>query len=134
MANTKYVALDFDGTLVTHEFPNIGTPVPFAKAGIDYLVSQGVEIILYTMRSGEYLNEALQYCADNGIRIHHANFNPTQSKWTNSPKVYAHWYIDDSSMGGPMRYDVESESYVVDWKELLTLMKTDDIVRSKLGI
>lgn len=92
------IAVDFDGTCVTHEFPNIGKDigaVPILKE----LIKKGHKLILYTMRSGDLLDEAINWFADNDIELYGVNKNPEQYKWTSSPKVFANIYIDDINIG-----------------------------------
>ena len=95
------IAIDFDGTCVTHEYPVVGKDigaVPVIKA----LVERGDQIILFTMRSGEPLADAVNWFSENGIPLFGVNENPQQHTWTNSPKPYAHVYIDDAALGVPL--------------------------------
>lgn len=112
-----YIAVDFDGTCVTHDYPNVGKnigAVPVLQA-LDY---NGHKIILNTMRSGKELEDAKDWFMINHIDLFGANVNPTQKSWTDSPKVYAHLYIDDAAMGCFLCYDPNFHSRpYVDWKE-----------------
>ncbi len=113
------IAIDFDGTCVTHEFPNIGKDIgaiPVLKS----LVEHGHQLILFTMRSdveeprsydkeiianaGMYLSDALIWFEQNGIKLHGVQKNPSQHEWTTSPKAYAQLYIDDAALGCPLIY------------------------------
>lgn len=101
------VAVDFDGTIVTHEFPDIGTPVPGAIEWLKKFQEAGADLILWTMRSdgqkyGPVLTQAIQYCETQGIKFFGINHNPEQDSWTKSPKAYANLYIDDSAIGCPL--------------------------------
>lgn len=106
--NTMIIAIDFDGTIVTHEFPEIGTPAPEAIGWMKKFQEAGAKLVLWTMRSdGEshgrkVLTEAVEYCRRNGIEFFGVNSNPTQYRWTTSPKAYAHIYIDDAAFGCPL--------------------------------
>jgi hydroxymethylpyrimidine pyrophosphatase-like HAD family hydrolase len=111
------IAVDFDGTIVTHEYPNIGTPVPFALETLISLVERGHKIILYTMRSNSYLMDAVAYLQQNGVDLYGVNFNPDQKTWTNSPKIYAHYYIDDAAVGCPLIVGKHPRPYV-DWSKI----------------
>ena len=98
------VAVDFDGTCVTHEYPNIGKDigaVPILKK----LIKNGHKIILLTMRHGKFLDEAVQWFNNNDIELYGINENPQQKEWTDSPKVFANVYIDDAGLGIPLSYD-----------------------------
>jgi len=108
------IAVDFDGTIVTHEYPKIGEYIPFAIMRIRQFIAQGHKIILLTMRSGKTLEEAIQYCERVGIELWAVNENPTQKEWTNSPKIYANIYIDDAAFGCPLIF-VEGKRPYVDW-------------------
>lgn len=109
------IAIDFDGTIVKHEYPKIGVPVPDAVRVIKRL-QKICRIILLTMRSGDELKQAVQYCEDNGIILWSVNSNPEQKSWTESEKVYANFYIDDASIGCPLVRD-HHRPYV-DWPKV----------------
>lgn len=115
------VGVDFDGTLVTHRYPEIGDPVPGAFETLREL-SDTVSFILWTMRSGKFLEEAVVYCASQNIQFMGVNANPTQHKWTSSPKAYAHLYIDDAALGCPLVHPVGDRPYV-DWAMVRTFFK-----------
>lgn len=97
------IAVDFDGTIVEHRYPDIGPPVPGALAWLKAWQDRGVSLILFTMRSGPHLTEAEEYLCRRGIRLFGVNIDPEQSGWTDSPKAYAHIYIDDAAFGCPLR-------------------------------
>jgi len=116
-----YIALDFDGTVVDHCYPDIGKPVPGAVKWLKRLQRSGGRIILFTMRSnslegGNFLRDAVQYLEKSGIRLFGVNRNPTQDEWTSSPKVYAHVYIDDAAFGCPLVQLKGFRRPCVDWK------------------
>ena len=114
--NTIYIAIDFDGTCVTHEYPNIGKDIG-AVPVLKMLADKGHKLILNTMRSGKTLSEAVKWFEDNDIPLYNVNKNPTQKSWTESPKVYAHLYIDDAALGCPLYIDTDiSTRPFVDWK------------------
>lgn len=117
MITDSIVAVDFDGTIVSHEYPKIGFPVPGAIASLRKLLRQGNKLILWTMRSGEQLEAAVQYLERNGIPLYGINGNPSQHTWTSSPKAYAHHYIDDAALGVPLIYPEIGRPYV-DWSKL----------------
>jgi hypothetical protein len=110
-----YIAVDFDGTCVTHEYPRVGKDIG-AVPVLKKLTDSGHHLILNTMRSGKELVDAVQWFADNDIPLYGANENPTQKEWTLSPKVYAQLYIDDAALGCPLKFDraVSSRPFV-DW-------------------
>lgn len=102
-----YIAIDFDGTIADHRFPDIGMEVPGAFEWIKKFQAAGAKIILYTMRSnvadGNYLTEAINYCKCRGVEFWAHNHNPNQAGWTISPKVYANIYIDDAAFNCPLK-------------------------------
>lgn len=108
-----YIGIDFDGTIVAHEFPDIGAPVPGAFRWMKEWQAAGAKLILWTMRSdgrtgegrenGPVLTDAVEFCRANGVEFFAVNENPTQRCWTNSPKIYAHVYVDDAAAGCPLR-------------------------------
>ena len=110
------IGVDFDGTIVEHQFPNIGPPVPHALEVLRFWNEKNIaRIVLWTMRSGDRLQEALWYLDHEGIEIWAANENPTQGIWTTSPKAYCHMYIDDAALGCPLFYPKNGERPYVDW-------------------
>lgn len=116
------IAVDFDGTIVEHKYPKIGDPVPYAIASLRRFVKAGAKLILWTMRGGERLAEAVAYCEKAGIEFWSINSNPEQTAWTDSPKCYAHIYIDDAAMGCPLIAHPSGDSMVVDWKKVSAIV------------
>ena len=110
------IAIDFDGTCVTHEYPKIGKENEGCVDILKELVREGHKLILYTMRSGKTLKQAVDWFKERGIPLWGINENPTQSAWTASPKIYANMYIDDAACGCPLIYDKsKSGRPFVDW-------------------
>ena len=110
------IAIDFDGTCVTHEYPRIGKDIG-AIPVLKELVKQGHQLILLTMRSGETLEEAVGWFKNNDIPLWAVNSNPDQTNWTASPKVYANLYIDDAGLGIPLEFNPSyAAREYVDWK------------------
>lgn len=97
------IAVDFDGTIVDHRYPDIGGVVPGAIAWLKAFANEGAKLILWTMRSGVELDAAVGFCEAAGLEFYGVNSNPTQLSWTNSPKAYAHLYIDDAAFGCPLK-------------------------------
>lgn len=108
------ITVDFDGTCVTHEFPLVGRDIG-AQEVLRDLVARGDKLILYTMRSGGPLVDAIRWFRDRGISLYGINGNPTQHTWTSSPKVYAEVYIDDASLGAPLIRDASTTRPYIDW-------------------
>jgi len=116
------IAVDFDGTCVTHEYPKVGRPIG-ASSVLLALVAAGHKLILWTMRSGSQLADAVEWFNDRGIELYGVNENPTQSGWTESPKAYAQLYIDDAALGAPLCKGLEGERPYIDWGVVKTLLE-----------
>ncbi|MBR2352710.1 MAG: hypothetical protein IKA70_07255 [Alistipes sp.] len=108
------IAVDFDGTCVTHQYPFLGEDIGAAPV-LRELVENGHRIILYTMRSGKLEKEAINWFKENGIKLYDVNRNPEQKQWTKSIKVHADLYIDDSALGIPLRRNDTAGRPFVDW-------------------
>ena len=97
---TPTIAVDFDGTLCTEEWPDIGEPnLPL----IEFLIrwrQEGNKVILWTCRENTMLGLAVDWCAEYGLHFDAVNCNlPERIEAYNndSRKVGADYYIDDSS-------------------------------------
>ena len=113
------IAVDFDGTIVTHEYPGMGKPVPGALEKIKAWIKKGHQIVLNTMRGDTKLAEAVSYLEDNGVTLSGVNKSEGQEVWTSSPKVYAHVYVDDAAYGCPLVYDKKiCNRHFVDWSKI----------------
>jgi hypothetical protein len=106
------IALDFDGTVVTHAYPGIGRDVG-AVPWLRHLCTHGCRIVLFTMRSGVALRDATDWFEIHGIELYGVQTNPGQARWTSSPKAYAHIYVDDAALGAPLVHGAE-RAYL-DW-------------------
>lgn len=121
------IAIDFDGTCVTHAFPNVGKEIGAVDV-IKALVNKGHKIILFTMRDLEYLTPAVAWFEKNDIPLYGINDNPG-AKWSTSRKVYADMYIDDMSLGIPLKMDYnKSNRPFVDWTKVESLLKKKGIL------
>lgn len=97
------IAVDFDGTIVTHDYPRIGKPVPFAIETLLRLQqTDRHNLILWTAREGELLEEAVEYCRQRGLEFYAVNANyPEETEADGGPrKLVADLYIDDRNLGG----------------------------------
>ena len=113
------IAIDFDGTCVTHEYPEIGRDLG-ATTTLKTLVDNGHKLILLTMKRGKTLENAKHWFEERGIILYGVNENPSQKRWTESPKVYANLYIDDANLGTPLiKNSIASDRPYVDWKLVL---------------
>ena len=96
------IAIDFDGTIVDHEYPAIGKEKLFAFQTLRELEKLGARLILWTFRAGKELDEAVEYCRKNGIEFYAVNKNYPEEIFddTVSRKIDADIYIDDKNIGG----------------------------------
>lgn len=121
---TRYViAVDFDGTCVSHDYPRIGHDIG-AVPVLRRLVASGASLVLWTMRSGKELDDAVQWFLDNDIFLFGIQRNPEQDKWTTSPKAYASLYIDDAALGCPLVRPANGARPYVDWRAVEGLLFT----------
>lgn len=123
-----FIAIDFDGTCVTHEFPHIGKDIG-AIPVLKELTEKKHKLILFTIRSGETLDDAKKWFEENGIPLFGANKNPIQWKFSKSQKVYANLYIDDSSIGCPLIHDdTVSEKPFADWQAIREMLVKQGVI------
>lgn len=96
------IAVDFDGTIVEHQYPEIGKEKLFAFQTLKELEKRGARLILWTFRAGKELDEAVEYCRENGIEFYAVNKNYPEEIFDESisRKIDADIYIDDRNLGG----------------------------------
>lgn len=138
------IAVDFDGTCVSHAFPKVGKEIGAPKV-LKELVANGHQLILWTMRSdrspgtvdksitdvddsvfhkyGNYLTDAVDWFKKHDIPLYGVQSHPTQREWTDSPKAYAHMYIDDAALGMPLIYEVGEKYPYVDWEKVEKILR-----------
>lgn len=125
-----YICVDFDGTCVANEYPKVGDDIG-AVPVLKRLVKKGHNLILFTMRSGKNLNDAIAWFNRNGIPLFGINVNPTQWKWTDSPKAYGQLYIDDAALGAPLILPNTYDKFVkphLDWKRVEEILDNMGII------
>ena len=98
------IAVDFDGTIVEHRYPAIGKERPFATDTLKKLIKDGHRLILWTVREGRLLDEAVEFCRERGVEFYAVNRDyPEEEKEHNkhySRKLKADVWIDDRNVGG----------------------------------
>jgi len=98
------IAVDFDGTIVEHKYPAIGREIPFAIETLKRLVSERHKLILWSVREGKLLDEAVEFCRERGLEFYAVNRDyPEEEKGQNnhfSRKLKADLFIDDRNLGG----------------------------------
>jgi hypothetical protein len=134
------IAVDFDGTIVTHEYPKIGKEIPFAIDTLKRLQKYpDILLIMWTVREGVQLEEAVEFCRERGLEFYAVNKNyPEENKEYPEPrKLKADLFIDDRNLGGlpdwgiiyrmivskkydqPINYEIEREYSVPKKKNLI---------------
>jgi hypothetical protein len=96
------IAVDFDGTIVEHDFPRIGREMVFAFDTLKALQNKGHKLILWTYREGKLLQDAVDYCAENGLQFYAVNSSYREELMSDkiSRKINADIFIDDRNIGG----------------------------------
>ena len=99
------IAVDFDGTIVEHKYPEIGEELPFATDTLKMLINDRHRLILWTVREGRLLDEAVNWCRERGVEFYAINReypeetkagNQFYSRKLNSVDIW----IDDRNIGG----------------------------------
>lgn len=97
------IAVDFDGTIVEHRYPKIGKEVPFAIETLKKLQEERHRLILWSVREGELLEEAVEFCRQRGLEFYAVNKDYAEEKPQHqhfSRKLKADVFIDDRNLGG----------------------------------
>lgn len=128
------IAVDFDGTIVEHKYPDIGEERIFAFDTLKKLQEDGHQLILWTYRSGVELKEAVEYCRKNGVEFYAINKNYPEEEFepaNMSRKIIADIYIDDRNIGG-----------LPQWGEIYNIINNNEVslanelrsIRKKRGL
>jgi len=98
------IAVDFDGTIVEHKYPEIGKEIPFAIDTLKMLIKDHHRVILWSVREGKLLEDAVNWCKERGVEFYAVNRDyPEESTENNqhfSRKLKADVWIDDRNLGG----------------------------------
>nr|QIM10021.1 hypothetical protein Prevot485_1200 [uncultured Prevotella sp.] len=98
------IAVDFDGTIVTDAYPQIGREQPFAIDTLKMLIQDRHKLILWTVREGKYLDDAVNWCRERGVEFYAVNRDYPEEEMANnnhfSRKLKVDMWIDDRSLGG----------------------------------
>lgn len=117
------VCVDFDGTIVEHEFPDVGAEQPHAFRVLKRIIAAGHRLVLSTCREDTkrrmYLTEAIDWCKLGGVEFVSVNENRQEDDFREEGlrrKVFAHVYIDDRNLGGfPGWLEVEKHFLEKGW-------------------
>lgn len=97
------IAVDFDGTIVEHKYPEIGKEIPFATNTLKKLIEDRHQLILWTVRRGKELEEAVEWCRQRGVEFYAVNKSYPEEVVESGEtyyKVNAELFIDDLNLGG----------------------------------
>ncbi|MBR1498568.1 MAG: hypothetical protein IJ615_02925 [Bacteroidaceae bacterium] len=98
------IAVDFDGTIVEHRYPEIGKELPFATQTLKMLIEDRHKLILWSVREGKLLEDAVEWCRQRGVEFYAVNKDfPEEDLSKNqhfSRKLKADLWIDDRNVGG----------------------------------
>ena len=116
MDKVTYIAVDFDGTIVTNQYPEVGELMPGALATLKEWKERGKTIIVWTCREDEYAEAAKAFLNKEGVPFDLFNENPPEliEKYGNDcRKLGADFFIDDKATFGGS----------VDWWEVRRLSR-----------
>jgi hypothetical protein len=120
------IAVDFDGTIVQHRYPRIGDELPFATETLRLLIKQKHQLILWSVREGELLDEAVQWCHERGVDFWAVNRDYPEEEVQNnnhfSRKIKADIFIDDRNLGGLPDWGTIYRM-ITEKKSLMTIMR-----------
>lgn len=99
------IAVDFDGTIVEHRYPEIGKELPFAIETLKMLIADKHRLILWSVREGKLLDDAVNWCKERGIEFYAVNRDYPEERGTDnnnhfSRKLKVDMFIDDRNIGG----------------------------------
>jgi hypothetical protein len=111
------IAVDFDGTIVEDAYPKIGKTRIFAFETLKRLQQDGHRLILWTYRCDKKLQEAVDFCKENGVEFYAVNASFPEEKFDNerSRKIHADLFIDDRNIGG-----------VLGWGEIYQMITNEE--------
>lgn len=126
------IAVDFDGTIVEHRYPKIGKEIPFAITTLKKLQAEHHHLILWTVREGELLKEAVEFCCKRGLEFYAVNANhpdePVDEKAsTPCRKLRADLFIDDRNVGKLPDWGAIYEMVHNEWSYRRYLYETSEI-------
>lgn len=98
MTRNKIIAVDFDGTLCENKFPEIGEPRQDIIRAVLIKQKAGAKLILWTCRTGVMLQNAVEWCKEQGLQFDAVNENLPEiieSFGGDTRKIFANEYWDD---------------------------------------
>jgi len=120
------IAVDFDGTIVEHRYPEIGPELPFATDTLKMLIADHHNLILWSVREGQLLEDAINWCRERGVEFYAVNRDYPEEKQENnqhfSRKLKVDVWIDDRNIGGLPDWGTiyRMISHNLTWDDLMT--------------
>ena len=130
------IAVDFDGTIVEHRYPSIGKELPFAIDTLRKLAEEGHRLILWTVREGQYLDDAVEFCRNRGLEFYAVNRDYPEEEQANNQhftrKLKADLWIDDRNLGGLPDWGTiyEMIHHRLTYEDLMHRYESNDTYRS----
>lgn len=129
------IAVDFDGTIVEHCYPAIGKEREGATETLRKLASEGHKLILWTVREGKLLDEAVEWCRERGLQFYAVNRNYPEEHYapTETPRKLRDidFFIDDRNIGGLPPWNAIDQMVSME-SPLQSLYDTSPVVDSEL--
>lgn len=100
------IAVDFDGTIVEHKYPEIGEERLFATDTLKALIADHHKLILWTVREGKLLDDAVNWCRERGVEFYAVNKDFPEERGKENNQSYSRklntidLFIDDRNVGG----------------------------------
>ena len=134
------IAVDFDGTIVEHQYPAIGKELPYAIDVLKKLQEEKHRLILWTVREGKLLEDAVNFCRERGLEFYAVNRDyPEEEKGKNchyTRKLKADLWIDDRNLGGLPDWGTiyEMVHHRLSYEDLMNRYEEDYEVPKKKGL
>lgn len=134
------IAVDFDGTIVEHKYPAIGKEIPFAIDTLKMLINDRHRLILWSVREGQLLDEAVEWCRERGVEFWAVNRDYPEETTDNnqhfSRKLKVDIFIDDRNIGGLPDWGTiyRMIKHHETWNDLLNEAETNSMSYQNQGV
>ena len=133
------IAVDFDGTIVEHKYPAIGREIPFAIETLKKLRDDRHKLILWSVREGKLLQEAVDFCRERGLEFYSVNKDYPEEEQEHkhySRKLKADLFIDDRNLGGLPDWGTiyEMVSKRLSYEDLMDRYENEEPQEKKKGL
>jgi hypothetical protein len=108
MIEQPTIAIDFDGTLCEHRYPECGPPRPAVVEAVRALHAMGWRVVVQSCRAQAddgLLVEMAAWLAEHGV--------PCDEIWRGAGKPFAHAYLDDRGVAVPAGENIAAKDIVV---------------------